>query len=534
MATTPFDAALVASLKEQLQSGKLAVLKQWVDNPQFFCCISGNTVGVAKDPVPVLTVPDRVVCIGDNVTVDFSLSWSPTDTLAGQPYTIHWGDGGSVNGNFPNPRNPAAENEMYVGGYASVGYYEITIDVQDSLGATASAMLQVYARDCTQPANSLPWPLEPEPWQRPHYVFEVDGAIVGGDTEVWYTLNLSAANPAWNACANGPYPGVEIHDIMLELLLDDTTEYIYVADFDGIYQHDMPPDWGNWTTLATADQMVAAAGVGDIAQRTNQCQRLAIAMASDGRQYCSWQSAPTFPFTHDYKCGVAFTEDGWATITRSVVVETIVYNGAATQWLEAGGVDISQYDSGQSVWFSVASCTELGVTESAKLYKSINFGLTWTKIDELSGITAPYNTDVWIPPSGLGNTYFWGCYEEIRKNGVQALNLSGLSYTSTFRMCGPLDTDTITTFIVGDQLHEYQGLGDNYLIPDLPSGSAYGLLVLDRDGSKWASEILWAGGGANQYVKINDDGAGQADKDLNWTDAYPHAVARPEKREYDT
>ena len=59
MATSPFTPQREAALKETIQSGKMAMLKQWVDNPQFFCCISGNTVGVAKHPVPILGISDR-------------------------------------------------------------------------------------------------------------------------------------------------------------------------------------------------------------------------------------------------------------------------------------------------------------------------------------------------------------------------------------------------------------------------------------------------------------------------------------------
>ena len=184
MPTTPFTAARVAALKETSQSGKLAMLKQWVDNPQFFCCLSGTTVGVAKNPVVILELLDRVICVGVPFTLDFSGAWSPNDTLAGTPYTVHWGDGGTTNGNFPNPRDAALENEAYT--YVAAGTYTITMDIQDSLGATGVAALQIEAVVCPY-APPLPLPF-------PRY----GGIIVGTEGQgVYYTHEIADSPPVW-------------------------------------------------------------------------------------------------------------------------------------------------------------------------------------------------------------------------------------------------------------------------------------------------------------------------------------------------
>jgi hypothetical protein len=534
MPTTPFDAALVASLKESDQSAYLALLKQWEDNPEFFCCISGNTVGVAKDPVPILTIADRVVCIGANVTVDFSLSWSPTSTLAGQPYTITWGDGSpNTNGNFPNPRNPAAETATYVGGYAAVGYYDITLEIQDAVGAIATTRIQIYARDCTQPPNPLPFPEAPA-WPG-HYVWNLNGAIVPSRDYVYYTVTLNAGAPTWVATSGAMIPaGTEINDVMLELE-SNGDEWIYAADFNRIYRHPMPPDVGNWTARVTAAQMVTAAGV-DATKRTCICKRLAISVENDGWQWCSWQANFAWPNNVDDHFGVAHTQDGWATIEHSAIVDTITFDPAKTHRFDAFGIDIVQGNNGATVFVAAGRMDDVVVDENTRLYRSQDYGVSWSEVDSL--VDQHNDPDVWVPYNsvGQGSVVYWANYKRLRKsvNGGGSwsndIALPGASYTDTVRLCGPLNSTDIVTIIVEDELWESRSGAGTHITPDLPAANAgFGELVLARTVNRFADEILWVGVGTS--IKINDVPA-QLNKEGTWAWTYPWAIGKPELREY--
>ncbi|MBD3268443.1 hypothetical protein GF373_17385, partial [bacterium] len=418
MATSPFSAALEASLKETVQGGELALLKQWVDDPQFFCCISGNTVGVDKDPVPVLFISDRVVCIGDNVTVDFSLCWSPTDTLAGQAYTISWGDGSpDTVGNFPNPRNAAAETATYAGGYAAEGYYNIVLEIEDSLGASASTMLQVYARDCSQPANPLPFPMpiEREPW--------IGGGMIAGDAagKIGWTGNWEAANPTWTEVAGGSL-GYTANDIRLKM--ENNVETMYVCSDEGIHSHPMPPNAGAWTTnIKTALQMAQAAEPLETftVGYSLKCMHLEVSYEYEGYQWCLWQAndASNAPATgtHTY-VGVAHTRDNWTSIQYSKTIYELEDDFLFRNLCRGYGLAVHQHEGGQIVYAGIASYSrslappDPDDETKSMIYKSTNYGASWSKLEEISNDTydnvGPRQGSVFCPYASNGDDYvYW-------------------------------------------------------------------------------------------------------------------------------
>lgn len=536
MPTPPFDAARVAHLKELEQSGKLAMLSQWVDDPQFFCCISGNTVGVAKDPVPILTIADRVVCTGAAVTVDFSLSWSPTDSLAGTPYTIVWGDGSpNTNGNFPNPRNPAAETATKAAGYADVGYYNITIEVQDSLGATGITMLQIYARDCALPANGLPFPMPPSA-SFSHTPWVTNGQIVPSDTQVWYTLDVSVANPVWTRVNDwASLSCTEIHDAMLELE-SDGNEYLYIADFAGIWMHPMPPTAGNWSLQQTATAIVSAAGVAT-ATHTEQLMRLAIDINDDGHQWVTWRAHRTAPFNVDHYVGVAWTTDGWASIAGSVIVDTVTYDALKTQELYIWGIDVDQADPNK-VYCVVGYMNDFGAGDmESRLFRSLNGGSTWSQIDTIS--TYKRWGDVWVPYHGNGNYVYWANMNSMRRStggGFSTIWNPASAGVGIVRLCGPIDDTDVCTALMDYQLWEYRGGAVTHITPDLGgAGDGAGLIVMSRNASNYANSTLWCGGVATAAIQVKENvGGGQNNKDAGYVDTYPYALAWPELREYST
>lgn len=535
--TLPLDPATVAALKEDNQAGYLALLKQWQDTPQFFCCISGNTVGVAKDPVPILTIPDRVTCIGVNFTVSFALSWSPTASLAGTAYTLRWGDGSPpVNGNFPNPRNPALEVATKVGGYATVGHYDITIDVTDTLGATSSTRLQVYARDCTQPPNPLPFPVAST---YSHPVWHAQGGIVLSDTQAWYTIDIDTGVPpgcAWTRFNDfASFTPTEVHDAMLELD-SGGNEYLYVADYDRIWMHPMPPNVGNWTALATADQMATLAGV-DISTHTCWLECLAIDILHDGWQWVTWVAQRTWPHAVDHIVGVAHTRDGWNSLYLSSEVTRVVYNAAWTQECRIYGIDIN-HDDPATVYAVVGWVNNSGVDEESRLYRSINYGATWSNIDTIS--TWGRHGDVWVPYAGNGAYVYWANRDRMRMSSGGGFgtvyNHGGANAFCIVRLTGPIDRTDTCLGMFDHQLWEYRNGANVHITPDMAGGSGFADAVWcrARNAAGNATEVIWAGGsGGASRVKQNTGGV-QNDKDTNWVDPIPWAIGWPELREYST
>ena len=94
--TAPFGPVLEAALKENVQGGRLAIYSGVQVHAEFYCCVSGTSVGVAKDPVAMLFLSADRVCTGVAITADYSNSWSPSSTLS--TWVIDLGDGNTSNG----------------------------------------------------------------------------------------------------------------------------------------------------------------------------------------------------------------------------------------------------------------------------------------------------------------------------------------------------------------------------------------------------------------------------------------------------
>lgn len=533
MPTTPFPAALEAALKMPIQGGKLALLKQCVDVPQFFCCISGNTVGVAKDPVCVLTIPDRVVCIGDSPTVDFSRSWSPTDFLEGTPYTIHWGDGDITNGNFPNPRNPAAETETKPNPYVTEGFFDITMEVADTLGAGSTAILQIYVRDCTQPPNPLPWPR----YRNPHYPWAADGMLVADAQQVYYTTDWSALNPAWTACA-GAFPAapenpVNIYDVQLELLNDATTELMYVAAYRGVYEHPMPPNAGTWTLKQLSTDIAVAAGVdsGDLIYYTVIGMKLAISVYEDGWQWMTVECrSNSDALTHKYIVG--HTRDGWDTIQHASIVYQFARFAAETQGIDMWEISIDQESDGLFVYVPIARYDTFDGTNHSYLYKSSDYGQTWSLVDTLAGRT--YGPGVIVSFSDPEVVY-WCNHTTLRKSidaGGSFATIAAIPSVTTYDYLTtsmPLDTPDICTVVGDDHVYEWDDVALQQELPDV-AGRAYGHLVLSEEADGTADAVAWVL--ITRLIRENQGGAA-ADKDNLYGGSNCYAIGLPELRRYD-
>lgn len=144
--TAPFGAVLEAALKETIQNSSFTMSSGLVRNPDWFCCVSGTSVGIDKDPVAVLKPESgRRVCTCQTVTVDYSGSWSPSSTI--NTWSVNWGDGNVTNGAWPGAGTTSHPGGC--GGYALPGHYTITLTVTDLLGATHSTSISITVVDCT-------------------------------------------------------------------------------------------------------------------------------------------------------------------------------------------------------------------------------------------------------------------------------------------------------------------------------------------------------------------------------------------------
>lgn len=541
MPTPPFDAALENALKDTYQSGELHLLKQWVDTPAFFCCISGNTVGVAKDPVCVLSV-DRVVCTGDDVELDFSGCWSPTDSLAGTAYTIRWGEGTVTNGNFPNPRNAANETETLVGGYEDPGFYDITIDIQDTLGATRTCRIQIYAEDC----GGIELDFDREPWTG-------SGVLIGGRAGgPYYTNNIEDVPPLpnWvlvNDSVNWTCSSDLIDDMIAELE-SDGNEYLYVLCSNGISRHPLPPNAGNWSmNIVTADQMATAAGV-DLsdywpAELNTRVRRLRVSGAKsstyDGWQWCLWQvndDRGSAPRHGDYYVGVAQTRDGWATIHRSDIVYHMAYNGAAgLQVVWGWGLAINQWELGGTIFVALHTYRDHGDHECL-LFRSVNSGAGWAQVDNLNVTYSLFEEpEVFMPISDHdGDIIYWTQGEQLRgsiNGGNTFSTLSNYDPGASIQTCimvGPVDHSDLVNIGADNKLWEYDGGVMNQILPNI-MGDTEGLMCMARNGFGQTTRMFWITDQPN--IKISEGGALTA-KEGNWIGNRCKAVMLPEVLEW--
>jgi len=432
MATPPFGAARIAALKENEQSGVLTLLKQWVDNPQFFCCISGTAVGVLKDPVCILE-SDRVVCTDEDVTLDFSRSWSPTDSLAGTAYTVHWGDGDTTNGNFPDPRNPAAETETHVGGYDAVGFYDIVLDITDTLGATSSCRIQVYAEICPPPPLLGPVPGEP---------VEGDAVVLGVcESNLPYTTNWPDTvfpEPTWND-ANAPGG---INAAYLSLMYRSAlqpNQLFGVAGTKATGSHGFSGSTpviaeytplnplgggGSWVTKFTADQVATELGYGGSYQKV-RFTRIISGLRGDQEEW-GWAvgvlATGTQFHTHlRYFC--LHTRDAWDTIFHSEEIFDGHDEPMGSQMINQNTweMGLAQDLHTNTLYVAIGfwnTATGGGKFSNLTLYSApggINWSVahqdtTWDFWSPNVGGAVGFTTDVWIPyvdDQFQGGTVFW-------------------------------------------------------------------------------------------------------------------------------
>ncbi len=241
------DPVLYNALLQSRQGGLLELTGGHRVYPSSNCCISGNTVGVYKDPVPILEVDDQDVCTYESVCVSFSNSFSASSTL--QLWSVDWGDGYTSNGAWP----PAASVCHPAGGYILPGNYVIILTITDLLGATGATAADVYVADCWEPMG---WPVGRPPDLADIGTTDVYAAERWGG-EGYYTSDITANPPTWTQDNHGL-------DLERTIMMSNNTASPRLFGYgDGIWEYTpLPLGSGAWVQKYTEAQLATAFGHG--------------------------------------------------------------------------------------------------------------------------------------------------------------------------------------------------------------------------------------------------------------------------------
>ncbi len=229
MATAPFGGVLEGQLKEAEQGGLFHVNEGFIVTPQAFCCVSGTSVGVLKDPVGLLILDKQMACVNEAVTVDYSGSWSPSGTI--NTWAVDWGDGNASGGAFPGAGSVAHPGGG--GGYAFPGIYTIELTVTDLLGAVGTTEVQIEIVDCT-------------------LIPDIEAFCGCGASGVWYTIT---GGRLWELRG---LDGIEIYDLKaVYFSIGHPERRLWAATAEGLFKSE--DDGNNWTLFPLPDDAQAVA-----------------------------------------------------------------------------------------------------------------------------------------------------------------------------------------------------------------------------------------------------------------------------------
>lgn len=527
MSTTPFSANLVTALKGYTHSGKLRAVQGPAVTPAFYCCISGNTVGVAKDPVPVFFVDNDVLCPNTPITVDYSLSWSPTDTIV--VWDVDWGDGQISNGAWPGAGSVAHP----LGGYVNPGKYTIILSLDDTLGAGSVGALQVMVLDCAdEDAMDEGGDFPDERWGN----FEHSRGMISGRNYVWRNDDIEGG-------AFGIWSKVETNQISTSIIMDikithDPTglERFYVARWDGIYTYPIPPWYGEWEQLVSVPDLITAAGYNPaLYDDVQKVTSLAFVEDKPGWGYCWWRANHNGPgfLGEDGLWGVAFTRNGWKSIAHSVVIDELVMTVGQNQDFADGAVTLVQ-ESGGAIAFACGGIEDtVPAVDENYIYRTTDYGVTWTQMGTEPSMQTPQYCMVGNDWQGI---VYWSTGGLTRRSTDQGG--SWPPFTSIF---GPLTVNprdprymaimndlNIWEYIPNSGFHKFGAT-------DWPAGAARYFATIRRLNDLALEDVLWIGttGAAGVAYLLNADGT-LDDITGVWAPAQQDycRCARPETEEY--
>jgi hypothetical protein len=174
-----------------------------------FCCDidSDSIMGVAKQPVPHLSITPNPVCLGSPVVWSFAGSYAPGSTIV--DYSIDMGDSTTYN----------ASSGTHT--YGSAGTYRVRGTVTEGLGKSTTIEVEVLVTDCSTPML-------------------IEFAYTAYDGGGVYFIDLKAPTPAWEARNVGLEGDARyVRDLKLrpghQMLPDDVHE-LWAATKGGVYR----------------------------------------------------------------------------------------------------------------------------------------------------------------------------------------------------------------------------------------------------------------------------------------------------------
>jgi len=523
--TSPFPAGLVAALKGYAHAGKLRGVQGPAITPAFYCCISGNTVGVAKDPVPVPILDVQVVCPNEAVTMDYSNSWSPTDTIAS--WEVTWGDGQTSNGLWPGAGSVAHP----LGGYVAAGKYDVVLTVTDTLGAEGTGRLQVIVLSCAD-EDAMD---EGDPAGYPAYRWanweEVKG-IATSQQYVWSNDDVLGA---------GSWAKVESSQLSTSTLTDakitrepSGLERLFVSRYDGIYTYEVPPSGGTWVKRQDITDLITAAGYNPANYNDVQIvDSLAFVENRPGWGYAffhAYKNGPLFKGA-DAIWGVATTFSGWRSIAYSVVIDDMGVVANKLQRFTSGQLAVVQESNGATVYAASGRLDEDAGVDESTLHVSGNYGGSWSRASTMPNYGASAFCSVGRKWAGI---VYWSNVNGTYRSGVKIHAENGpMSVSPEDARYMLLMTGQKVIEFTPSTIRQFGGAGADW--PHWPGNDGEHFIVTHRNDDHTAYRILWVGddGVNGQIYALKEDGT-MTDVGGGYTpttlgDAF---MARPETEEY--
>ena len=210
---------LITNKIEGRQQGVITtiVLKEVRQFRAYCCNISSNAImGVAKEPVPIVSINPSPICLGDAISWDLTQSYAPGSTITS--WEIDFDDSSSSSGAVIGSASGTHT-------YGAIGVYDIEVTIEEGLGLSQTVTVQVEVLDCTLTTDIY----------EGTYTYAADNQ--GGGV---YFIDWGETSPAWES-RNNDLLGNSLN--IRSLTLDKNTSqlkpnkhYLWIATQGGVYR----------------------------------------------------------------------------------------------------------------------------------------------------------------------------------------------------------------------------------------------------------------------------------------------------------
>lgn len=212
-ATPTLPAGIVNKISARNQAVRWTVTLKEVRVFSAYCCNidSDSIMGVAKQPVPIVSISPNPVCLGESIDWDLTDSYAPGSTISS--WEIDFGDASSDTG-------ASIGTAFGSHTYAAVGEYTVTVTIEEGTGRNTTITREVNVVDCSEP---------PVRW--------VYASTYGEG--VWF-LDRNAGDTTWQSRNNG-LTGDALHVNSMVMKpgqshLPDGSHEIWIATVGGVYK----------------------------------------------------------------------------------------------------------------------------------------------------------------------------------------------------------------------------------------------------------------------------------------------------------